>query len=294
MRPRPCPTCGIEATKTLGWRGGEHHRYGMGVATRIVQCGQCSLIFPNPFPVPKKPTELYGDPAKYFANADEDGKTQRFRKHIREACEKVGMKTPSLLDVGSGRGEMLRAAKLEGLERVVGLELSTSMIDHVRDKYGITVIPKILEDYAASETQPFDVVMLAAILEHVYDPSSMIAAAAKLTRPGSVLYIDVPCEPSLVTMVGNAINKLRRKPAVFNLSPTWPPYHVFGFNPKALETLLRKHGFKLEQLDIWADPHIPSQPNLKDRVMAAVGTQVNKLANVLKKSSNMSGWARRV
>jgi SAM-dependent methyltransferase len=141
--------------------------------------------------------------------------------------------------------------------------------------------------------EPFDIVILSAVLEHMYDPDSAIAALSRVTRAGSIVYIDVPCEPSLMTIIGNGLNRARGKKSVLNLSPTWPPYHVFGFNPRSLRALLDKHGFELESLEIWAAPKLPSSGQLKDRAVSFVGTQINRLANLLKMSSNMSGWARR-
>jgi SAM-dependent methyltransferase len=292
LRERTCPTCGIEARRTLGLRGGDYHRYRLGMATRIVQCERCSLIFPNPFPYATRPAELYGDPDEVFGQMSPRA-LEIGRGTVREARALVSATQPSLLDVGCGRGHMLGAAKLEGLERVLGLEISASAAATADALYGVEVIDKTIEDFARSTDETFDIVMLSGVLEHVPDPDSMIASVRKLTHPGSIVYIDVPCEPSLITEVGNRINRLRGDQSVLNLSPTWPPYHVFGFNRRALQTLLSKHGFTLESLTIWAAPKIHAKGELKDRIRAAVGTQINRLANLLRMSNNMNGWARR-
>lgn len=293
MRPRTCPICGIEPSAVLGMRGGNHHRYGLGVETTIARCGRCSLVFPNPFPYAVSPATLYGDPEKYFAGADEDAKVEGFRTIAREAIRRSGKTRPWVLDVGSGRGEALRAFRAEGIEQVVGLELADAMIEHVRSRHGIEVLHQTLEQFAASTDQRFDIIVMAAVIEHVYDPDAMMAAARKLTSPGSVIYIDVPCEPSLLILIGNGMNRVLRKPAVFNLAPTFPPFHVFGFNVRSLRMLLDKHGFDLVDEQIWADPHVPATSKLSDRLKAAVATQINRLANVLKLANNMTCWAIR-
>ncbi|HEY0714432.1 MAG TPA: class I SAM-dependent methyltransferase, partial [Polyangia bacterium] len=280
MRNRTCPICDVAPDKVLGLRGGVHHRYGLGVETAIAQCARCSLVFPNPFPYALAAGELYGDPEKYFAHADEDAKVERFRHLAREAIRRSGKTSPRVLDVGSGRGELLRAFRAEGVE-AVGLELSDAMIEHVRKKHGLTVRQNTLEDFADSTEETFDVVIMAAIIEHVYDPGTFMAAARKLTRPGSLVYIDAPCEPSLMTMVGNRVNRLLGKPAVFNLAPTFPPYHVFGFNPKSLRLLLDKHDFEVIDLKVWADPRIPASGGFLDHLKAKVATQINRVANLV-------------
>lgn len=292
MRRRPCPTCGTQAGRVLGQRGGQHHRYGLGVETTIVQCERCSLVFPDPFPYATRPATMYGDPEKYFG-PDDPTLLERSRVMVRDARARVTGNATSLLDIGCGRGQVLKAAEVEGLSRVMGLEISDEMVAHAKARYGVNVVRKSIEDLAATNPEPFDIVILSAVLEHLYDPDAAIAALSKVTRPGSIVYIDVPCEPSLMTMIGNGLNRVRGKKTVLNLSPTWPPYHVFGFNPRSLRTLLSKHGFDLEDLQIWAAPKLPASKNIKDRAASFVGTQINRVANVLKMSSNMSGWARR-
>jgi SAM-dependent methyltransferase len=293
LRAIDCPTCGASDQQRLGERGGRSHRYGLGVQTPIARCRSCSLLFPNPFPYPRAPQTLYGDPAKYFERHGEAQKVQDYRRLTQWLVRSSGLAQPSLLDVGSGRGELLEAARLEGVRDLVGLELSQAMIAYVRDHYGIPVLPQTIEEYARSSSRTFDVIVLNAVLEHVYDPDAMIQACARLTRSGSLLYIDTPNEPHLLTVVGNAINRLRGNPAVFNLAPTWPPYHVFGFNPRALRILLHKHGFEITSLRIYAEPTIPAGRALGDRLKAFVGTQLGRLANVTGTASNMFVLARR-
>src|SRR5207302_1122543 len=125
-----CPTCGVRNVRTLGLRGGATHRYRLGVETAIVQCRRCALMFPDPFPFPLRSDEQYGDPEKYFAGHDEAGKVESYRQLIRSLAFMVRMDRPSILDVGSGRGEFLRAAKLEGITDALGLEFAPAMIEH--------------------------------------------------------------------------------------------------------------------------------------------------------------------
>jgi hypothetical protein len=44
--------------------------------------------------------------------------------------------------------------------------------------------------------------------------------------------------------------KLRGRDWVVTLAPTFPPYHVQGFNPKSLSRLIERAGFKLNSLEI--------------------------------------------
>jgi SAM-dependent methyltransferase len=293
FKPIQCPTCGIDDAELLGLRGGRYHRHGLGVPSRIVQCRRCSLVYPNPFPVPLDSHELYGDPEKYFAHQASDDKLEYFRNIVAEMQEKLGRPVRSVLDVGSGRGEFLHVARQTGIEVTVGLELSASMSEHARTHYDVDVMTQTVEEYAKTAARRFDVVVLSAVLEHVHDPDSMIAATRSLTEPGSLLYLDLPNEPHLLSIVGNAINRVAGRDDVLNLSPTFPPYHVFGFNPRALSALLAKYDFAVDTLRIHAAPRIPARGGL-DSAKAFVGRQIMRLANLTGTASNMFVWARRV
>ncbi len=293
MRPVKCPTCGDVPQVVMGLRGGKHQRHGQGVETTIVSCSRCSLIFPNPFPFPLAPQTLYGDPAKYFAGHALAEKIAVYRALAREVAQHARCASPRILDIGAGRGDFLHAAKLEGYTDLVGLEFSSAMIDSAKQEFDLQLIAQSAEDHAASAPAPYDAVVLNAVLEHVYDPDTFIEAVAKVSKPGAALYIDVPCEPNLLTMVGNAVHKALRRPGVFNLQPTWEPYHVFGFNEKALTMLLRKHGFSVESVRVYAGIDVPSSGAPLDRLKSLVGEQLMRVANLTGTASNMFVWARR-
>lgn len=293
LRPIACPTCKVPATKTLGLRGGQHHRYGFGIESTIKRCRTCGILFPDPFPYPLDAQRLYGDPDKYFERHDSGARVASYQVELREliAMSPAG-RTSSLLDVGSGRGELLQAAKLEGLTDIVGLELSKAMIEYVRDKHDITVLPETIEKHATVAGRTYDIFVLSAILEHLYDPDAAIRSIAALAHPDSVLWVDVPNEPNLVTIVGNGLNKVRRRRAVYNLSPTFSPYHVFGFNRASLGTLLTKHGFVVEKHMVAGWSEIPAAGGAKDKLRSAAATQLNRVGKRLGMGPNLTVWAR--
>lgn len=292
LRPRSCPICRADAQRVLGLRGGTHHRYHQGIECRIVRCDGCGLLFPNPFPFPLDPQRLYGEPDEYFGTSDSSRKIEAYRGLMREIAERLGRPRFSVLDVGSGRGELIAAARLCGVT-AVGLEPSLAMATRARESLGVELECRTIEELASSSDATFDAVTLCGVLEHVHDPDSVVASARRLTGPGAVVYIDVPREPNLLTIVGNAWNAVKGSPAVYNLQPTWPPYHVFGFNPRAIEVLLSKHGFEIEELRVQADTHVPSRDDWRDRIRALVASQIHRLGNRTRLGANMEVWARR-
>jgi 2-polyprenyl-3-methyl-5-hydroxy-6-metoxy-1,4-benzoquinol methylase len=293
LRPISCPVCERDNARILGVRGGRHHRYGLGIATPIAQCRSCGLLYPNPFPFPLDHERLYGDPSKYFARHDPRAKVEASTAFVRELQRRSGRREISLLDVGSGRGELLYAARNERVDRAVGLEFSSAMVEFAKSEYGVTVIPSTIEAYAAESPQHFDAVVLKAVLEHVHDPDSMIRAAACLTRRGAILYVDIPNEPNLLSWVARMGYRALGRNTLLDLSPTFEPFHVFGFNPRALRCLLSKHGFLIDSIEVRANPSIPATRDWKDKLQAVVGEQINRIANMTGTAANMFVWARR-
>lgn len=290
----PCPICKERNVRSIGMRGGEYQRRGEGIASEIVQCKTCALMWPDPFPYPIDPSGLYGDPAKYFVQDGEAEKLAAFRENvIAPALRYAGKAKPSILDVGSGRGELLRAAAACGLDDIVGLEFAQGMIDDARDRHGIRLLPKTIEEYARETKRTFDIVTFSAVLEHVYDPDAAIAAAKQLTHAGSILYVDVPNEPNVLTTLVGAANRLRNKPGVINLAPTFPPFHVFGFNRASLTALLSKHEFEVIDVRIYSEMGFPFPATLRGRAMKAAARALGLLANHTGTAINMFVWARR-
>jgi len=287
-----CPVCGKGPRSVLGRRGGPSHRYGLGVETAIVQCRSCGLLFPDPFPFPRDPQDLYGHPDEYFGSAHDQVKFENTRGIVAEIALRCGIEQPRLLDVGCGRGELVHIARQRGFD-AVGTEFSEAMIAAARERYGLTLIRSSLEELARTRPAPFDAVVLSAIIEHVHDPDSLIAGVHAVTHPGSVIYIDTPREPNLLTMLANASSRLRGSRVVYNLSPSWPPYHVFGFNPRALRHLLAKYDMEIVGLRSHAVARVPSRGGRRDRIAALLATQVNHVANLTGTARNMNAWARR-
>src|SRR4051812_31688066 len=106
-----CPNCGAAPTQLLGKRGGKAHRQGVGVETSIWRCTACDLILPNPMPIPKGGAgQHYDVPADdYFKAHDPSTKLAAGQELLRAAIELTANTNGSLLDIGPGRGEILKA-----------------------------------------------------------------------------------------------------------------------------------------------------------------------------------------
>jgi 2-polyprenyl-3-methyl-5-hydroxy-6-metoxy-1,4-benzoquinol methylase len=194
------------------------------------------------------PLPIYGfqqhydePPEEYFKNHEPEIKELGATALLRRAEELTGGKG-RLLDVGSGRGEFLRAALSGGWEPI-GIEPSQSFAKHAEAYSGAVVRREPIED-CNFEDEQFDVVILSAVLEHLYDPDGTVREISRVLRPGGTLFLDVPNEEGLYFRIGNLYERLRRRDWVVNTAPTFPPFHVFGFGTRSLRKLLQRHNLR--------------------------------------------------
>ena len=98
----------------------------------------------------------------------------------------------SVLDVGCGGGILTEAMARRGA-KVKGIDLSEKALRvaelHLHES-GLQVAYQAVsaEELAASNTPPFDVVTCMELLEHVPEPAGMVAACARLVRPGGRVF----------------------------------------------------------------------------------------------------------
>jgi len=292
---KSCPVCLNDEFQFIGMRGGKFQRESLGVESKIVQCLNCSLLYPNPFPIPESLESLYGDTNDYFSKKESwEFRSKTYESLIKEFINRINFnnKKIELLDVGAGRGEFCQAALSFPEINCTGIEVSDGSIKYAEEK-GIKLYKKSLSDLII-EGKKFDGIALNAVLAHVHEPGKLIEEASKLLNTGGIIYIDTPNEPNLLTILGNFLNKITFNKAVYNLNPTWQPYCVFGFNPKALRILLKLNRINIEEILIYGDPIIPSSGGLKDKIKATMGTLVQKIANRVSLGTNMYVWARKL
>ncbi len=278
-----CPICEKPPSKKLGRRGGAAHREGLGVECEIWRCRECGLIFPNPMPVPVGGLEQhYSEPPdEYFQNHESDQKGLAASALLGRA-EELTKGKGRLLDVGSGRGEFLRAA-LEGGWQPTGIEPSESFAKHAEKYSGAVVRREPIED-CNFENDSFDVVILSAVLEHLYNPESTVAEIARVLRPGGALFVDVPNEEGLYFRLGNLYQRLRLRDWVVNTAPTFSPFHLFGFGPRSLRKLLRQNNLRPTDWRVYGgEAMVPARGNsiaMFERLAAKAVTAASNLGEL--------------
>ena len=135
-----------------------------------------------------------------------------------------------LLDVGTGSGWLLEHMSALGW-KAEGLDFDPRAIELARAR-GLTVHRGGLLD-ARFAPESFDAVTMSHSIEHVHDPVAWLSEARRILRPGGRLAIATP----------NTRSFLHRRFGE-HWFPLEPPRHLHLFNRQALESALRKSGFR--------------------------------------------------
>lgn len=104
----------------------------------------------------------------------------------------VALKDKRVLDVGCGGGILSESMYLKGAD-VMGIDLGEKALN-VAKLHQLESGTKVnyqhisVEQLAAEQPASFDVVTCMEMLEHVPDPSSIVAACAKLVKPGGSVF----------------------------------------------------------------------------------------------------------
>lgn len=106
--------------------------------------------------------------------------------------QRVGLRGKRVLDIGCGGGILAEAMAARGA-RVTAIDMAAAPLAvaqiHVQES-GLEVeyLKSTAEDHAAARAGAYDVVTCLEMLEHVPDPSLVVAACSRLVRPGGHVF----------------------------------------------------------------------------------------------------------
>jgi len=143
-----------------------------------------------------------------------------------------------LLEIGCGSGRQLLSMRAAGWD-VRGVDFDPEAVAVARD-CGLDVAVGDVRDLGLDGSQ-FDAIVMAHVLEHVYDPIGLLAECNRLLKPGGTLVSITPNGASL----GHRVFK-----------SAWrglePPRHIVVFTPRALKLACERSGLVLDRVDVTA------------------------------------------
>jgi 2-polyprenyl-3-methyl-5-hydroxy-6-metoxy-1,4-benzoquinol methylase len=224
--PAPCILCGKPP----------HHLVYQREAWQYFRCNGCGVVSLHPRPTPD---DLLASYTTYLPDrADEIASWKKMIKPVVETAANLvdghqHADGARLLDIGCGHGFFLEKMAQKGWT-VEGIEVSGPGRNYAGKTLGLSVHSKPLEDMAFPE-ECFDVVTLFYVIEHVHDPGMILKEVFRILKPGGMVLLRWPHSTPVVKILG---------PFAQRLDIYHTPYHLYDFNPGAMQQLLGKSGFK--------------------------------------------------
>lgn len=227
-----CVICGEEKNFKIHNNFDQHSKEIFQVQ-ECKKCGNGVTVVAKNFDVgPYYPKEYYGEKNIRFPKIIEKLITY-FRGKRAKLIEHYNADRPGrILDIGCGRGLMLKDLKDRGWE-VTGVEFSEVSSEYAREVLGLDVrIGADLKKCAFPDNH-FDVISLWHVYEHVVDPSETLEEIKRILSPGGRLILEVPLFSSWQA-------KIERAKWLYLEAPR----HLHHYSKKSLETLLRSFSFQ--------------------------------------------------
>lgn len=207
---------------------------------RIQRCAGCGIQFMNP---QYSDAYLTGYYANYIRVEPQNDEPNRFLHNYNlDLIEAAGAVPGQLLDIGCGRGHLLRAARKRGWQ-VTGFDVDPDTVAEVAGAHDLQIHSGNFLDLPLP-SGTFDVVTMHHVLEHLKDPVAVLERVREVLRPGGLLFVALPNIEGLSSTIKYSLEKmgLRRK----GLGSYYDAdHHLFYFSPRSLGRLLDAQRFRV-------------------------------------------------
>ena len=218
------------------------------------------------------PDSYFGAGGQRFAGFGETiirFERRRRTRAIQRFCPQPGR----ILDVGCGRGVILRKLKQKGWE-CYGSEISESLA-HQLQMAGIRTYRELNLKNCSFPDSFFDVVSLWHSFEHLPDPCSTLAEIYRILRPNGIAVFAVP-------NFGSLLSQWTRQDW-FALDV---PRHLYHYDRQSLPSLIETHRFHIEHVsDLSLEQDVLGTAQ---SIMNWLGFRQNGLYNLIRKEEARS------
>lgn len=227
----------------------------------VLRCKKCSLVFLSNIPNEEGLKELYSsnyyrDRGEYYFNNIVSNPENGKNNENIEASFSLGLKRLNflkpergrLLDVGCGLGIFLAMAKMENWD-ACGIDISPYAVKYAKERFSLEVYNSSSLKDVAFPPKSFDVITLWDSLEHFPDPLNQFKEIHKVLKDDGLVMLDIPNEKSLLRVMARCLYVMTGRTFTYPVRKLYHNYHLYYFDPHAIEILLNKVGFKMLSIE---------------------------------------------
>jgi 2-polyprenyl-3-methyl-5-hydroxy-6-metoxy-1,4-benzoquinol methylase len=239
-----CPLCGSRSLRRLAVPGHWINPSVFDARTKgfgLTRCAQCKFTFANPRPSKAHLDRFYGG-QEYDCHRATSATDLPDRAHflLGRIAQYVQPPRGSLLDFGCGSGYFLKHATAAGWE-AIGFDVGATAIEsckrqHLRAECDLDRLAGL----------QFDAIVFNQVFEHIDEHGTVLAGAARLLSDKGRIFVIVPNAGSLRAQLSAPL--LSRH---FGFDERYRafPIHLSYFTLLTLRSILRNHGFEVEQVE---------------------------------------------
>jgi len=232
-----CPLCGETVCKTVGYLPGKSYSFGRELipfpddGIGIAECSGCSLLFKLTIPAPDFLAEMITRQIDYIWPHSCD-----FSVEKTLIADETGHGAFDMLDIGASNGDFLASFSLsEGRRSALDVVKHPNLEACLRGEF----IHGFIDDSDISWSgDPYDVVVLFDVLEHLYNPVTAFSNLVQMVKPGGAIVIET----------GDAGSTWASRYGVSNWYYAGVFEHHIFWTEKALRFAATKHGLKVNKL----------------------------------------------
>ncbi len=230
----------------------------------LSRCTLCDFLFYSPRPASAR-IEAYYHEEEFYEKVNITAV-----EIVMDILGHHQLQPGKLLDVGCGVGALVALARKKGWD-ALGMDPSQKAQELAKKVLDIEILNSYLAD-SCVEPESFDVVVLLAVLEHAFDPVSIMERVWKILKPGGRVIFSTP-----------NLDNLSYQLMVNKADYSWfVKEHINHFTLKTHRTLLEKTGFNNPEFHM--SGHFTIEENDQGRMLLPGAFFPRSARNLLAKS----------
>ncbi|MBC5763634.1 class I SAM-dependent methyltransferase [Ramlibacter albus] len=190
---RACPLCRSRGSKLL-FTNAMAALDALDMSYAVHECAECGFVFAGELPPEPDYSRYYARYSKYDHSSVVSVVDAARGEAAAALIENVVARDAPVVDVGCGSGTLLSLLKRAGYTNLHGVDPAPNAGKLANELFGLTGVRRgsMADCHEVVPIAEASVVMVMAVLEHLWDPQRDMAGLFARLRPGTHLMVDVP------------------------------------------------------------------------------------------------------